>query len=189
MPDVPADLRVRVPGWVGGAVHLLPLHDAEEAAAATVGKVGQAREAARAGAAWAAESRADLERASACRTNLAVLVADGDVDEAEFRAALQRVNAEVGRRPRAPEAPRRKATRPSPCQTCGSSWRRRRGLGPAGVAFRDPSRDAARRRRDLLFVPTLGEPVESKRHSIARGTKTRKAKLAKTAAVESRHGR
>ena len=112
-----------------------------------------------------------MENASEARTNLAVLRAQGDPAEAEYREALRRVNA------RADDARDRLEVAEAGVEAAEPTSEVYDLLEKGGEGMRPQAWNLVLRRvvqrvevgdETLLFVPTLGEPVEWKRHSVAR---------------------
>ncbi len=171
----------------------------EQVANATTGQAGEQREAVRNDAvARVNEAKADIEKASDARANLALMRASGDINEAQFRQNLrilkEREDDAVARLEAAESI--RDAAEP-----LSDVWDKLAtgGAGMAPEAWNLVLKRAVQRVEvsddTLLFVPTLGEPVEWDRQSLPRGrdkrrvtiTADRKARLARAKSVSQPH--
>jgi hypothetical protein len=157
----------------------------EDVGKAVVGKAGEALQSERAAALRrATEAREEVEGASEARTNLAVLKASGDLDEAEYREALRRVNA------RADDARERLGAAEATADAADPLTDVYEQLEKGGEGMTPQAWNLVLKRvvqrvevsdESLLFVPTLGKPVEWKRENLPRGRDKRRATIAREA--------
>jgi DNA invertase Pin-like site-specific DNA recombinase len=153
-----------------------------EVASAATGRAARSRESARREAeARAAAARDALERASETRVNLGLLRAKRDLDEAEYRAALRVVEAEAAE---AREALAEAEGQAEAAEPLGEVWDAvaSGGEGMTRAEWRHVLKKVVTRVEvsddALLFVPSVGEPVEWKRQGLPRGRAKRRAGLA-----------
>jgi DNA invertase Pin-like site-specific DNA recombinase len=153
----------------------------EQVAAAATGKAAETREVERSAAtAAASEARAELEKASDSRANLALLKADGDINEPEYRTALRRLEERVEQARSRLATAEAQADAAEPL-TCVWEQLATAGEGMSTQAWNQVLKRAVGRVEvnddTLLIVPTIGDPVEWERSSVAKGRKKRRATL------------
>ena len=153
---------------------------ADEVARATTGKAAEAREAARTDAQRRAdEARGELDAIAEARVDLAEQKALRQVDEATHRAVLRRLEARAAT---AREALAEAEAGIDAAEPLGEVWEQ---VASGGAGMTPAEWSAVLRRvvprvevsdESLLFVPSVGEPVEWARQSVARGAAVRGAK-------------
>jgi len=111
-------------------------------------------------------------RRSQTGSSISVPRAEGDLDEAEYREALRRVNSRAEDARAALEAAEAGVEAAEPMSEVYDKLKKG-GEGMSPQAWNLVLRRVIQRVEvsddTLLFVPTLGDPVEWKRHSLPRG--------------------